>query len=26
MLASANQMVDTFKQIGTQLSNLRVAK
>ena len=26
MLTSANQMVSTFKQIGTQLSNLRVAK
>lgn len=26
MLTSANQMVETFQQIGTQLSNLRVAK
>jgi hypothetical protein len=26
MLTSANQMVSTFNQIGTQLSNLRVAK
>lgn len=26
MLTSANQMVDVFKQIGTQLSSLRVAK
>jgi Tfp pilus tip-associated adhesin PilY1 len=26
LLTSANQMVSTFKQIGTQISNLRISQ